>query len=152
MKTLSKVIFIFLISIGFLSLTSTDHIPSKQIKQETNYKKVIITLSFENGEFLIKDSQGNPFDSNNPEDFTTYISPGGKIKWVSGDNIKSFKIRIDSGMDIFEDLPANLDNVNCFAKMANKRQGEAKYSIIYTTKFSNKSFTIDPKLRLKEHA
>ncbi|WP_412560914.1 hypothetical protein [Winogradskyella sp. MIT101101] len=146
---ISKVKGLLFVLLGFLFISTINHSTANIDKSDSNYVNAIITVSYLDGELVLSDNQGNPYDANNPEEFTTYVTPNGSVSWQAGQNIESISITIDSGAHIFEKLPEDIGNGNWFGVMENIDTGDAKYSIIYRTKFSNEIIVLDPKIRMK---
>ncbi|UXX80659.1 hypothetical protein N7E81_06045 [Reichenbachiella carrageenanivorans] len=112
-------------------------------------ENAVITVSLENGQLVLSDNEGNPFDPKHPEKFTTQVKPNGKAGWVAGKGISSLPlIKVDEGEDIFKKLPFEKDGAwEC--KIDGKHSGSAKYSITYLAEGSTEQVTIDPRLDIK---
>ena len=108
----------------------------------------VITVSYENGQLVLSDNEGSPFDPKHPEKFTTKVQPNGKAGWVVGTGISSLPlIKVDSGEDIFKKLPHQKgDSWEC--KIDDKQSGSAKYSITYVIDGSTDQITVDPELKI----
>ena len=58
------------------------------------------------------------------------------------------EIRIDTGQDIFEELPKADTTGNWIGKLKNIESGEAKYSIIYSFVGDQTIYILDPLMKV----